>query len=87
MVQAARVVALFFDILYWLLFIRIIISWIPHNPDGPVFRILYEGTEPILAPFRRLIPRGSLPIDISPIIAFFVLRIVRDVIVRALLRM
>lgn len=86
MLQAAQVVSLFFEILTWLIIARILLSWVPHNPDSPVFRLLYEGTEPILAPFRRLMPRSALPFDFSPLIALLVLRLLREAIISMLLR-
>ncbi|MCL5982461.1 MAG: YggT family protein [Firmicutes bacterium] len=86
MLQAAQVVNLFFEILTWLIIARILLSWVPHNPDSPVFRLLYEGTEPILAPFRRLMPRGAFPLDLSPLIALLVLRLLREAIISMLLR-
>lgn len=86
MLQAVQVVSLFFEILTWLIIARILLSWVPHNPNGPVLRLLYEGTEPILAPFRRLIPRTGFPLDFSPLIALLVLRILREAIISMLLR-
>ncbi|MBT9173607.1 MAG: hypothetical protein DDT21_02008 [Syntrophomonadaceae bacterium] len=86
MLQAAQVVSLFFEILTWLIIARILLSWVPHNPNSPVLRLLYEGTEPILAPFRRLIPKTGLPFDFSPLIALLVLRILREAIISMLLR-
>lgn len=52
---------------------RVLLSWIPHNPRNPLIGFIYEITEPILAPFRRLMPRGGVPIDFSPMIALLVL--------------
>jgi len=86
MLQAAQVVSLFFEILTWLIIARILLSWVPHNPDSPVFRLLYEGTEPILAPFRRFMPKGAFPVDFSPLIALLVLRLLREAIISMLLR-
>jgi YggT family protein len=86
MLQAAQVVSLFFEILTWLIIARILLSWVPHNPNGPVLRLLYEGTEPILAPFRRIVPKSAFPLDFSPLIALLVLRILREAIISMLLR-
>ncbi|NLZ94124.1 MAG: YggT family protein [Firmicutes bacterium] len=85
MLQAVYIADLFFKILNLILFLRVILSWLPHNPQQPLIRIIYEGTEPLLAPFRRLMPRTPLPIDFSPVLAFFVLNIIRDVVIKALL--
>lgn len=78
------VVNLIFTVYRWMLLARIIISWIP-NIDfyHPVVRFLYRTTEPVLQPFRRLIPPIS-GIDLSPILAFFVIDLVRGIIVRIL---
>ena len=54
------------------LFIRIILSWIPHNRFHPAAQFLHKITEPVLGPARRLIPPVS-GFDISPIIVFFII--------------
>ena len=56
-------------ILNWLIIIRALISWDSPDPYNPIVQILYKTTEPILAPFRRLIPAHTVGIDISPIFA------------------
>ena len=53
----------------FVIFARIIVSWFPVNPSGPfasVNRVLFQVTEPLLGPARRIIPNIG-PIDISPI--------------------
>ncbi len=52
------------------LLVRIILTWIPHNPQNPAAIFLYKVTEPVLEPVRRIIPAIG-GIDISPIIVFF----------------
>ncbi len=52
------------------LLVRIILTWIPHNPQNPAATFLYKITEPVLEPVRRIIPAIG-GIDISPIIVFF----------------
>lgn len=57
---------------------RAILSWFPasyNSPLNPVRRAVFVVTEPVLAPFRRVIPPvGGL--DLSFIVAFFVVEIV-----------
>lgn len=70
-------------LLYWLLFARIVISWVPVDPfSGPV-QFLMQVTEPILAPFRRLPLRIGM-MDLSPIAAFIALQFINRVLVRIL---
>ncbi|CCO08764.1 YggT family protein [Desulforamulus hydrothermalis] len=73
----------FLHVAFWvyemMLLIRILLSWIPHNPYNPITRFLYETTDPYLNIFRRFIPPIGM-IDISPIIAFLVLRMIQQFI-------
>ncbi len=65
------------------LLIRIVLSWVPHNPYNQAIQFLYKITDPVLNPVRKLIPpfRG---IDFSPIIVFFGLGIVKRIVSGAL---
>lgn len=74
-----------FQVYTWLIIIRVFLSWIPHNPYSPIFRFIYEVTEPALSPFRRLMGRGTMPIDFSPVIAIIVLQMIESLIIRLLL--
>ena len=61
-------------ILYWLILIRALISWVNPDPYNPIVQFLYKTTEPILYPIRKILPLGfSIGIDISPIIAFLLI--------------
>jgi YggT family protein len=60
---------------------RVIVSWTNPTGGGGLTAFLYQSTEPILAPIRRLIPpMGGF--DLSPMIALLLL----SVLTRALLR-
>lgn len=76
-------VDLIFQALQIVLFIRVLLSWIPHDPYNQFIAIIYRISEPILAPFRQLIPPIS-GIDISIIVAFIALELVRNIILRTL---
>lgn len=64
--------AMIFKVIYFLLVIRIILSWFQVNPYSEAVTLLYRVTDPILAPFRKL-PLAIGGIDFSPILAFLVL--------------
>ena len=76
----ALLFSMIFNVLYFLLVIRIILSWFAVNPYNEIVQVLYRITEPILAPFRRL-PLQLGMIDFSPIIAFIVLVFLRNFVV------
>ena len=62
------------------LVVRAILSWFPVSPGSalaPVASFLYNITEPVLAPLRRVIPAiGGF--DLSFIVLFFIIQIVRN---------
>jgi YggT family protein len=64
------------------LFARIILSWFPIQPGtsmASIASIIYELTEPVLGPVRRLIPSFGM-LDISPIVVFIALQILERAI-------
>lgn len=80
-----RAVDVFFQIMYLLLIIRIVLSWIGRGiPYNSAFRgfiqFVYGVTEPILGPIRQVLPRSGMGIDFSPLIAFFLLRILQSLV-------
>lgn len=72
-----------FNILYFLLVIRIILSWFGVNPYNEIVQVLYKITEPILIPFRKL-PLHIGFMDFSPILAFMALWFLRSFVVGVL---
>jgi YggT family protein len=69
-------------VLYWLILIRALISWVNPDPFNPIVQFLQRVTEPILEPIRRLLP--PLAIDLSPLIAFFVIMFAKQFLVSTL---
>ena len=69
-----------FELLIWLLIIRIILTWIPHNRFHPIIDFIYKITDPMLEPFRNMInPIGG--VDLSPVIVFLLLRLVQNYLI------
>nr|WP_277752197.1 YggT family protein [Sporolactobacillus shoreae] len=61
------------NIYKWILFIYILMSWLPNLANSSVGALFARVCEPFLAPFRRIIPPIGGVIDISPMIAFLAL--------------
>ena len=74
-------ISISFDLLSFAIIARILLSWIPNAGGGRIREILHDVTEPILAPFRKMIPNMGM-IDLSPLIAIIVLEIVRGIILQ-----
>ena len=75
-------VELILTVLYWLILVRALISWVNPDPFNPVVQFLTRVTEPILQPIRRLLP--PMGIDISPIIAFLAIIFLKSFLVATL---
>jgi YggT family protein len=58
-----------------LLFVRIVSTWFPDWQGHHLVRFVCFYTDPYLNLFRRLLPPLGGVLDISPILAFFALRI------------
>ncbi|MCB0044453.1 MAG: YggT family protein [Caldilineaceae bacterium] len=66
----------------FVLLARILMSWIPNlDPYNPAVQFLRQVTDPVLEPARRIIPPIGM-IDISPIVVFFALSILSDMLLR-----
>jgi len=83
---AAYIFDIFLTILYWLILIRAVISWVNPDPYNQIVQFLYKVTEPVLEPIRRILPFSlRFGIDISPIIAFFAIVFIKSFLVNSLL--
>jgi YggT family protein len=72
---------LLLQILWLAILVRVILSWFPVDSSNPIIRIVWEITEPVLAPFRRVIPRIGM-FDLSPLAAFLVISFLQQQLVR-----
>ena len=72
-------VKLLSTVLWVLILARVIISWTNPRGGGSVVAFIYQVTEPILAPIRRVIPPTS-GIDWSPLIAMLIMGVIVRVI-------
>jgi YggT family protein len=69
------VTSLFLKIFFFAMIISVILSWVAPGSYNPGAQLVNQICEPLLAPFRKLIPSlGGL--DISPIFAFIALNLV-----------
>lgn len=67
-----KLVVLSINLFVYAIFVRIVLSWIAQGGYNPATAIIATLTEPVLRPFRRLIPPiGGF--DISPIFAIILL--------------
>jgi YggT family protein len=71
-----------FQALYIAIFARIILSFIDNQGQWRITHILWEITEPILGPIRRVIPSIGM-FDFSPLIALLLLNFLQRLVITA----
>ena len=67
-------------IFQFILLARVLLSYFPNfDRSNPIVRLLYEITEPVLAPIRNLLPRTGM-MDFSPLIVFLIITVLMRVL-------
>jgi YggT family protein len=72
--------------LFWLIIIRALLSWVNPDPYNAIVRFIERVTEPVLEPFRRLIPSHKMGLDLSPMIAGLFIYFLKLFVVTSLLQ-
>lgn len=79
-----KAISIVFTIIEFAILARVLISWLPVPRENRMIQMLYTITEPILAPIRALIERSAfgknMMFDFSPIVAFLLIGILRNVV-------
>ena len=77
----------FIDLLFYALnlaiVIRVILSWLNVSPYSPFVSFIYQVTDPIIVPLRRIIPPLGM-IDLTPIVAILLLSILQQILLTLL---
>ncbi|MBN1830728.1 MAG: YggT family protein [Deltaproteobacteria bacterium] len=81
----ALVVGLFTGFFSIVVIVGALLSWVSPDPSNPIVQAIYGISEPLLRPFRRVVPLlGGL--DISPIIALFCFQILGNLALQIIQR-
>jgi YggT family protein len=74
-----NVLGLIVTIYFWSVIAVVVVSWIAPGSNHPAIQLVAQITEPVMRPVRNLMPSmGGL--DLSPIIVFLILSVIRQVI-------
>jgi len=77
----------FIDLLFWALnlaiLIRVILSWLNVSPYNPLVNFIWQITDPILEPLRRIVPAIGM-LDVTPILAMILLSVIQQVLLTVL---
>ena len=66
-------------VLWFMVIARVLLSWINPRFEGPVARFLFETTEPLISPIRRVLPQTGM-FDWAPLILLLGLGILMRVV-------
>jgi len=80
----ATVLGSILELYYWIIIIKVLLSWVNPDPYNTIVQILNRLTEPVLYRVRQLIPMTGMGIDFSPIIVLFAIHILQLTLVKSL---
>mgnify|MGYP005835454751 CR=1 FL=1 len=73
----------FIDLLFWALnlaiLIRVVLSWVNVSPYNPFASFIYQITDPIIEPLRRIVPPMGM-LDLTPMVAWMLLIVVQRIL-------
>ena len=73
-----QVVFAILSVIQWLVIIAAVISWVNPDPRNPIVQFLFRTTEPMLRPFRRILPpRRTGGIDFSPLLLLLLILFIK----------
>ena len=68
-------IGLLCDVLTIAIIFRVILSWFSPSPTNRLFMVLFQITEPLLRPLRRIIPRAGM-FDFTPLVVIIILQLI-----------
>jgi len=76
-----QVIVYFLQLLMFAIFARVIVSWIAPQggTNNPIVNLIYQITDPILLPFRRILPRVGM-FDFTPMFAMITIVVIMRVL-------
>lgn len=80
-------VSILIEVYVWIIIARVFLSFIRPRSYNPIFKFIYQITEPFLAFFRRFLPGASIGIDFSPFVAIIILEILKQILISLFLRL
>ena len=83
---AATTINAFFNLLYILIIIRVVLSWFQISRRNVLIDLVYALTEPLLAPVRALLRKSPLGggsgmmMDLSPLVLILFIMLIRNIL-------
>jgi YggT family protein len=77
--QVATLFTTFLYVIIIAIVIRSLLSWFPIDRNNPFARLIYQFTEPLLEPVRRIMPRTGI-LDLSAMVVIILLYVMIQVV-------
>ncbi|MEO6163413.1 MAG: YggT family protein [Candidatus Binatia bacterium] len=71
----------------WIIFGRVVITYVKADPNHPLIRFIYAATEPVLERVRAKLPVMSGGFDFSPIVVGLAIMFLLSFLVRSLFQL
>ena len=85
MISAMEIGNIVIYVLMGAILVRVLLSWIvpiqPSIASNPIIPFVFQITEPILAPIRRVLPAMGM-LDLSPMVALLLLSLLKALLNR-----
>ena len=85
-----RSFSVFFQLINFLLVVRVLMSWVKYNPQNRYIMLLFNLTDPLLDPFKRLLKRLNVNlemVDLSPLVAMLAIQYIIQPLVYTVIRL
>jgi YggT family protein len=92
MVAFIKTLDILFEVMFWLILARVLMSWLPIGKGGKISALIYQLTDPIITPVRAIIyslfPKMKYSgLDFSPMATVLLLEFLRRIIISLLVRL
>ncbi len=85
MMAIAQLIGFVLTAYMWIVFARVVLSWVSPDPYNPIVQFIYRVTEPVLGRIRRYIP-DMAGMDLSPMVLILVIVFLQNFLVRTLMQ-
>ena len=73
--ETAIMLAHFLQLVWWIVIVRVILSWVVRDPGNPIVRFVSTLTDPWMRPLSRHLTFGGL--DFSPVVVLLLIGAIR----------
>ena len=85
-----RSFGVFFQLINFLLVVRVLLSWVKYNPESRYILILFAVTDPVLDPIKKLLKVLNVNlemVDLSPLVAMLTIQYIIQPLVYTLIKL